>query len=74
MQINTNKTQILTISCVSYFTDDAQNRILSENELNMLGFTFATKPSVQAQIDTLIRKASKRKYMLAKYKNYGVDK
>ena len=40
----------------------------------MLGYTFLMKPTVQKQVDTLIRKASKRKYMLGKYKTYGVDK
>ena len=79
MQINKNKTQILTIytshtDCDSYLLDQNGTRIESKTELKMLGFYFSTKPSVQLQIDKLYRKANKRVHLLAKYKQYGVAK
>ena len=71
MQINTSKTQILTISssnvnCNSYLLDKTSERILSGSELKR--FYFHEKPNVQLQIDNLIRKANKRIYLLLNYK------
>ena len=77
MKLNKDKTQILTISsthndCDSYLINDDASRIESSTELKMLGFHFTEKPTVALQIDTLIRKANKRAYLLAKYKSHGV--
>ena len=77
MLINKSKTQILTISnssydCNSYLLDEKSDRIHSGDELKMLGFFFSNKPTVQIQIDKLIRKASKRIFVLLNYKKNGV--
>ena len=77
MQINTAKTKILTLSssaieCQSYLMDTNSERIQQGDELKMLGFYFSDKPVVQLQVDRLVRKANKRAFTLARYKNYGV--
>ena len=79
MLMNKNKTQILTIhnsntDYNSFLTDDDQSRINSNNDLRMLGFTFNVRPTVQSQINALVRKANKRSFLLQNYKSNGVSK
>ena len=77
MLINTSKTQILTISssnydCNSYLLDKSNDRIDSGPELKMMGFYFSEKTTVQVHIEKLIRKASKRIFVLLSFKKNGV--
>ena len=77
MQINTNETQILTITsstvdCESYLSDEKGTMIPADHSLKMLGFNFTRKPMCPKQIEELIRKANKRAYLLLNYKKNGV--
>ena len=79
MQINKNKTQVLTIYsshtiCNSFLLDDDKTKIESGEELKMLGFYFSEKPTVQLQVKRLIQKANKRFFLLLNYKTNGVEK
>ena len=78
LKINETKTQILSVSSASYNTRATFNtdsaEIGSEQQLKMLGFIFSNKPTVQAQLDYLIRKANKIYFVLLHYKRAGVNK
>ena len=81
LQINEKKTQILSVSSASYDTkavlctnSQTNETVESENELKMLGFLFAEKPTVHAQIQNIIKKANKRFFVLLKYKRAGISK
>ena len=81
LEINSKKTQILSVSSAYYdtkaelSTNEAQNEIVSaDNELKMLGFIFSKDPTVASQIQNIVRKANKRYFILLKYKKYGINK
>ena len=40
----------------------------------MLGFVFDNKPTVEAQINNLVRKANKRFFIILKHKKAGIPK
>ena len=70
---------MLTIStsrntCKSYLHTGNGEDIQSNNNLKMLGFVFEEKPNVNAQIEHLIKKASKRLFILTNNQRNGVDK
>ena len=48
----------------SVMKDSSGNQIESSNELKMLGYMFSDRPTVQRQIDYLVRKANKKFYVL----------
>ena len=67
----------MSISSAFYETKvcikDQDNSVISSgNSLKMLGFNFGNTPSVQPQLDYLIRKASKRYFLLLHYKRSGI--
>ena len=77
MKINDEKTQILSVSSGQYETEAnllsrSGGLISSSSDLKMLGFIFSKSPSVQPQIDHLIRKANKRYFLLLHYKRAGI--
>ena len=77
LKINENKTQLLSVSSAFYDTkavlkDHNNDSIVSGLQLKMLGFIFGNTPSIQPQLDYLIRKASKRYFMLLHYKRAGL--
>ena len=71
MSINTDKTQVLTISSSPI---PARSKLISNGNtippnktLKMLGFEFHEKPTVHHQIDALVKKANKRLFMLLNF-------
>ena len=75
MQINKNKTQILTISS-SYNTNisylmGGQTKMYSDTEIKMLGLYFTTRPTVQLQIEKPVRKANKIRSYYATIRKMG---
>ena len=79
LKINETKTQLLSVSSARFDTlarietEDGET-IESGNTLKMLGFVFSNKPTVNAQVENLIRKANKRYFALIKYKRAGINK
>ena len=78
LKINESKTQLLSVSSASYDTRAAikteSDELTSGETLKMLGFVFSEKPSIQAQLEYLTRKANKRYFVLLHYKRAGVKK
>ena len=79
LKINEKKTQILSISSAAYDTTAKIKTNQSEwsesgEELKVLGFVFSNKPTVEKQVEKLIRKANKRYFTLIKYKKAGIPK
>ena len=79
LKINDQKTQLLSVSSAFYNTraiikDNSGAEITSSESLKMLGYTFSTSLSVQPQLDSLMRKANKRFFLLRHYKRSGVPK
>ena len=79
LKINDQKTQLLSVSSGYYTTkavikDASLNEIYSSPTLKMLGYTFSETPTVQAQLDYLMRKANKRLFLLLNFKRSGVPK
>ena len=60
-----------TKACIDLGSD---GRVESSETLKVLGFTFSNKPTVEAQINTLIRKANKRFFVLLRHKRAGIPK
>lgn len=76
-KINEKKTQILSISSAFYDTkacikDQANNLIETGSNLKMLGFFFSNTPSVNSQLEYLMKKAIKRYFFLLHYKRSGI--
>ena len=77
LKINDAKTQLLSVSSGNYTTEaflkmDTGEKITSDNELKMLGFSFSTKPNVGLQVENIIKKANKRFFVLLRYKRAGL--
>ena len=79
LKINEDKTQLLSVPSAFYDTravlkDNQDREMSSGNALKMLGFNFSNQPTIQPQIDYLIRRASKRYFLLLHYKRSGISK
>ena len=73
------KTQLLSVSSGNYSTraviKDLKNESLESGpSLKMLGYVFSDSPTVQPQLDYLMRKANRRLFLLRNYKRSGVLK
>ena len=54
---------------------DSEGQAIESNDtLKMLGYTFSSSPTIQAQLDYLIKKANKRTFLLLHYKRSVVPK
>ena len=77
MLVNNDKTCVLCVSDSlshsreTFITDEEGNEIRSESSLKVLGFSFSTKPTVQAQIDSIIKKFRQRYWTLRHLKKLG---
>ena len=72
-------TSLLTVASAKHDTkarimDKSGELIESESELKMLGYMFSEQPTVQKQIEYLVRKANKKFYVLIHYKKAGINK
>ena len=77
LKINTQKTQILSVSSGFYTTkavikDGEGTEIESSDSQKILGYTVSNAPTIQAQLDYLIRKSNKRLFLLIHYKRSRV--
>ena len=77
LKINESKTQLLSVSSAKYDTlaeinTSATSLTTSNNNLKMLGFNFSNKPNVEAQVESLIKKANKRYFVILRHKKAGI--
>ena len=78
MKVNNKKTQLLCMSAnpslqySSFIETPEGTRIVSGQELKILGFRFGVKPNADAQVEALKRKFYSRLWLLRHLKNSGV--
>ena len=79
MKVNNGKTNILCISDplnhlrkVHMFTEEGE-RLDSTEEMKVLGFTFSSRPTVHAHVDSIIKKFRQRYWSLRHLKKVGFD-
>ena len=70
MKVNNSKTGLLCISDSlnherqTYIEDEDGNMVENASSLNILGFHFSEKPTVQAQVDNILKKFRRRYWFL----------
>ena len=74
LKINEKKTQMISISkgkkCKSWLKTKDGSTIHSASEMKPLGFVFSESPDCNEQVSNLIKKTSKRKYLLCYYSKF----
>ena len=79
MKVNASKTCVLAISdSLSYvpktFIENEEGEIIeSSDSLKVLGFNFTNRPSVQAQVDSIIKKFKQRYWTLRHLRRVGFN-
>ena len=78
MKVNTGKTQLLCItdnrtnSAVQSYIKHGPEKIVSGNELKILGFVFGTSPTVRPHVEYMLKKARRRLWTLRHVKRAGL--
>ena len=74
LKVNENKTQLIAISSnkrpAKAWMQAGRESVQSSEELKLLGFVFSEKPDVSAQISNLIKRATKRMFVLRYYSSF----
>ena len=77
MKVNQAKTQLLCISAsnssdISSYIKHGNQKIVSGQELKILGFKFSTQPTVKLHVSYMLEKARKKLWILRHVKKAGV--
>jgi len=79
LKVNSSKTALVTINpshqyaIDAYLSDpDSDKRIIASEEVKLVGFVFSGRPSVHAQVNSLVERCSRRLWLLRKLKNARV--
>ena len=80
MKINVDKTNMIAISAAISFVPECyieagEDEVVrsGQDNIKILGFTFSTRPTVNAHIEETIKKCRRRYWILRHLKNYGFD-
>ena len=79
LKINDKKTQLLSISSTknetkAWISLKDGSTLYSADDFKLLGFMFSKRPTVTAQIDNLVCKATSRTFVLRHLASFGADK